>query len=277
MIFNSSSMELNIKNAVPFLTFKELSRFPFVTHAFSTRMGGVSGGEFTSMNMSFGRGDPYENVIENYRRLCSAVGVSFLSLTASAQDHHTFVRRVTRENCGVGITRPKDIQSVDALITNDPYVTLVTYFADCTPLLFVDEKNKAVGAAHAGWRGTVGKIGMMTVEKMAQEFSTDPHDLVVTVGPAIGKCCYEVDEPVADEFLRLGLDSDKFVERKGGGKYMIDLLEANTQIVMEAGVPRENIIKSDICTRCSSDMIWSHRATGGKRGGMCALIGVKEQ
>ncbi len=121
MIFNSSSMELNIKNAVPFLTFKELSRFPFVTHAFSTRMGGVSGGEFTSMNMSFGRGDPYENVIENYRRLCSAVGVSFLSLTASAQDHHTFVRRVTRENCGVGITRPKDIQSVDALITNDPY------------------------------------------------------------------------------------------------------------------------------------------------------------
>ncbi|MBQ1389066.1 MAG: peptidoglycan editing factor PgeF [Clostridia bacterium] len=275
MIFNSDIMNLNINNAVPFLTFKVLDQIPFVTHAFSTRMGGVSTDEFTSMNMSFARGDKDENVIENYKRLCAAVGVSFESLTASAQDHHTFVRRVTAENCGVGITRPKDIQSVDALVTNEPGVTLVTYFADCTPLLFVDAKNKAIAAAHAGWRGTVGEIGRLTIEKMIGEFSTDPGDLIVTVGPAIGKCCYEVDEPVADEFRKLHLDSEKFIYEKDGGKYMIDLLEANTQIIMKTGVPRENITKSDICTRCSSDMVWSHRATGGKRGGMCALLAVK--
>lgn len=276
MIFTSSTMHLNINNAVPFLTFNALSEIPNVIHAFSTRMGGVSKGEFTSMNLSFGRGDDDDNVIENYKLLCAAVGVPFESLTASAQDHHTFVRKVTRKNCGVGITRPKDLTSVDALITDDPNVTLVTYFADCTPLMFVDTRKNAIGAAHAGWRGTVGKIGKLTCEKMAHEFGTDPRDLIVTVGPAIGKCCYEVDEPVADQFMTLTADSDKFVEEKGGGKYMIDLLEANTQIIMSAGVPRENIVKSDLCTRCCCDMIWSHRATAGKRGGMCALLSINK-
>lgn len=273
MIFESNTMKLNIKDALGYLTFDSLSDLPYIKHAFSTRLGGVSSGEFNSLNMSFNRGDKDENVTENYNRLCNAVGIEFESLTASAQDHHTFVRRVTADNRGVGIYKPRDMDSVDGLITNEKGITLVTYFADCTPLLFVDTKNKAIGATHAGWRGTVGKIGKITVERMKEEFGTNPKDMVVTIGPTIGRCCYEVDEPVAEKFRVLdGLDSSKFVFPKGGGKYLLDLSETNRQILISAGIENSNITVSDVCTRCSSDLIWSHRATGGKRGGMCAVL-----
>ena len=274
MIFTSSQMKLNISDALGYLTFNVLDKVPFIKHGFSTRMGGVSSGEFKSLNMSFGRGDPDENVTENYKRLCAAVGVDYDTLTASSQDHKTFVRRVTSEHRGIGIYRPKDMQSVDGLITNESKVALVTYFADCTPLLFADMKNRAIGSAHAGWRGTVGKIGANVVERMGEEFGTRPEDLIVTIGPAIGKCCYEVDEPVASQFLGLGLDASRFVFEKGGGKYMLDLTETNKRILMAAGVPEENITKSDVCTRCSHDLIWSHRATNGRRGGMCAILSI---
>lgn len=274
MIFTSNVMKLNIVDALGYLSFDVLDDIPFIKHGFSTRMGGVSTGEFRSLNMSFGRGDPDENVTENYKRLCAAMGVGYETLVASAQDHHTFVRTVTKADRGIGIYRPRNMESVDGLITNDPETALVTYFADCTPLMFVDVKNRAIGSAHGGWRGTVGRIGERVVRKMGEEFGTSPSDLIVTVGPAIGRCCYEVDEPVARQFVDLGLDTEKFVFDKGSGKYMLDLLEANKQIIASAGVPEKNITKSDVCTKCSCDLIWSHRATGGKRGGMCAILSV---
>ncbi len=265
-------MNLNIKDALAYLTFKRFEKFSFLKHAFSTRLGGVSTGEFKSMNMSFNRGDSDENVTENYKRLCNALEIDYADLVASAQDHHTVVRRVSSKEKGIGIYRPRDMESVDALITDEKNVALVTYFADCTPLLFVDTKNRAIGAAHAGWRGTVGRIGAETVRRMNEEFGTDPKDITASIGPAINKCCYEVDEPVAEKFEELGLDSERFVFPKDGGKYMVDLIETNRQILISAGIPDDNIILSDVCTRCSSDLIWSHRATGGKRGGMCAVI-----
>ncbi|MDE7390485.1 MAG: peptidoglycan editing factor PgeF [Lachnospiraceae bacterium] len=275
MIFTSNTMNLNIKDAVAYLTFKKLEEFPYIRHAFSTRMGGVSSGEFTSMNMSFNRGDNHENVTENYKRLCSAVGVGFDSLVASAQDHHTNVRRVSSAQKGIGIYKPRDMESVDALITNETGVTLVTYFADCTPILLVDTKNKAIAAAHSGWRGTVAEIGRITVERMAEEFGTSPSDILAMIGPTIGKCCYEVDKTVAEQFVALDVfDSRKFVTDKDNGKYMIDLAEANRQILVKAGVNNDSIVKSDVCTYCNSDLVWSHRATGGKRGGMCALLEI---
>lgn len=272
MIFTSSNTQLNFSDALAYLTFNRLSELEFIRHGFSTRLGGVSTGEFKSLNMSFGRGDPDENVTENYHRLCAAVGVEFESLVASAQDHKTYVRRVGKAERGIGIYRPKDMQSVDGLVTNEPGVTLVTYFADCTPLMFVDTKTHAIGSAHAGWRGTVGRIGEKTVQKLTEEFGTDPADVIVTIGPAIGRCCYEVDTPVAEQFEALGLDSGKFIFPKGGGKYMLDLPETNRQIIASAGVPEENIVVGDVCTRCNHDLIWSHRATGGRRGGMCGML-----
>ena len=276
MNFSSNVMKLNNVNSVPYLTYNSLSEIDFINHAFSTRLGGVSTDEFTSMNLAFNRGDSPENVTENYKRFCKSAGFDYESLTASSQDHHTFVRAVTKENVGVGIYKPKDIESVDALITNEPGVTLVTYYADCTPLFFVDTKQKAIGLAHAGWRGTVGRIGDNVVKKMQSLYCTDPSDIKAAIGPAISVCCYEVDKPCADNFLALDeLDSTKFVFPKGNGKFMIDLLETNRQILVHAGVKNENITVSDVCTNCNNELLWSHRATKGHRGTMSAFMCIK--
>lgn len=273
MIFESAVMQLQHADTVPFLTYHSLSEINFIRHAFSTRLGGVSKGEFTSMNLAFNRGDDPACVTENYKLLCDSAGLDYNSLVASAQDHHTVVRAVTGEDRGIGIYRPRDRQSVDALITDDPGVTLVTYYADCTPLFFVDTKTHAVGLAHAGWRGTVGRIGEKVIEQMHAQYQTDPRDVRAAIGPAVSVCCYEVDEPCVAQFAALtDLDSARFVFPKAGGKFMLDLLECNRQILVAAGVPEKNITVSDLCTNCHSDLLWSHRATGGHRGTMAAFI-----
>lgn len=274
--FQSETMRLHHADTVPYLTYRSFEEISFIRHAFSTRLGGVSEGEFSTMNLAFNRGDNPARVTENYRRLCQSAGFDFDSLVASAQDHHTLVRAVTAAEKGIGITKPRDLESVDALITNEPGVTPVTYYADCTPLWFVDTENRAIGLAHAGWRGTVGRIGQKVVEKMTALYGTDPANIRAAVGPAISVCCYEVDEPCAAHFFALeGLDSDRFVFPKQGGKFMVDLLEANRQILTAAGVPAENITVSDVCTNCNSDLLWSHRATKGRRGTMCAFMCIK--
>lgn len=273
MEFCSKTMTLNNADSIPFLIYNSLSEIKFINHAFTTRLGGVSTGEFTSMNMAFNRGDDPENVTQNYKRFCKSAGFDYDSLVASAQDHHTFVRCVTSADKGVGIYKPRDMESVDALITNEKGVTLVTYYADCTPLFFVDTKQKAIGLAHAGWRGTVGRIGEKVIKKMTEHFGTDPSDVVCAIGPAISKCCYEVDLPCAENFLNLSdVDSDKFVFPKQDGKFMIDLLEANRQMLCSTGVDPNNITVSDVCTNCNSDLLWSHRATKGHRGTMSAFM-----
>ncbi len=276
MNFQSKTMTLNNADTVPYLTYDSLREISFINHAFTTRLGGVSEGIFRSMNMAFNRGDNPGHVTENYRRFCKSAGFDFDSLVASAQVHETNVRVVTSKDKGVGITKPRDLPSVDALITNEPGVTLVTYYADCTPLFFVDTKRKAIGLAHAGWRGTVGRIGEKVIEKMTALYGTDPKDIKAAVGPAISVCCYEVDEPVAEQFRKLSdLDNSKFLFPKGGGKYMLNLLEANKQILTAAGVLNENITLSDLCTNCNSDLLWSHRATKGERGTMSAFLSIE--
>lgn len=273
MIFASDVMTLNNKDEVPYLTYNALDKISFIKHCFSTRLGGVSRGEFESMNLSFGRGDSDENVTENYRRLCQSAGLEFDSLTASAQDHHTFVRKVGVNERGIGIYKPKDMQSVDALMTDERGITLVTYYADCTPIYFVDIKNKAIALAHAGWRGTAGRIAEKVVNAMKDSYGTDPSELICAIGPAISKCCYEVDESCCQHFKAMDdLNTEAFIFTKDGGKYMLDLLEVNRQILIKSGVRNENITISDLCTCCNSELLWSHRATKGKRGGMAAFM-----
>lgn len=274
---NSKNMTLHERQGIAYLTFPLLEQFGFVRHAFSTRIGGVSQNEYASMNLNFGRGDPDENVRENFRRFCAAAGFDERTLVASSQDHHTVIRRVTREQYGVGIWKPKDIQSVDGLITNEPDVTLVTYYADCVPLFFLDPVKRAVGLAHAGWRGTVAKIGEKTLEAMNREFGTNPRDVFAAVGPSIGPCCFEVDTPVYEEFIKLNeLKPLEFITEDGNGKYHIDLWEANRRILLNAGIPASHVQTAQLCTKCNADWLYSHRASGGKRGGLAAMICLTE-
>ncbi|MCR5604207.1 MAG: peptidoglycan editing factor PgeF [Lachnospiraceae bacterium] len=277
-------MNKNIKNGVEYLTFNNLSRIEGIRHAFSTRRGGVSEGIYSTMNLGYTRGDIKENVDENYRRMAQVLDCDPSCFVLSHQTHTVNVRTVTDKDKGCGITRPLEYSDVDGLITDTPGIVLVTLYADCVPLFFVDPVRKAVGLSHSGWRGTVNRMGQATVNAMRERFGTDPHDLVCGIGPCICMDCYEISEDVADEFLKEfpgcllsagdTISDHTFLRDKGDGKYLLDLRDANRLIMLEAGVPEENIELPGICTCHNPDYLFSHRATNGKRGNLGAFLGL---
>ena len=199
---NKLHMQVKENNGVTYLTYPSFEQFPDIVHCFSTRLGGVSQGIFSSMNLSFTRGDEENAVKDNYRRLSAAVGFSLEDIVTSDQTHTTNVQLVGAEDRGKGVTRPRTYKDVDGMITNVPGVVLCTFYADCVPLYFVDPVHKAVGLAHSGWRGTVGKIGKVTIEKMAEQFGSDPEEIFTAIGPSICQDCYEVSEDVILEFQK---------------------------------------------------------------------------
>ena len=265
------SMDLEIVKGVGLLRFPEFSGIKGLNHAFSTRIGGVSSGKFAAMNLGLNRGDDNSKVFENFRRIAAAYGEDKEMFVAGAQDHHTNIRRVTAENGGTGIYKPKDMESIDGLCTNEEGITLVVYAADCVPIYYYDSKNRAIGLAHAGWRGTAADMAGTMVRKMAEEFGTDPSELKVAIGPSIGPASFEVDKPCADEFAALE-SSDKFLRDDGNGKYHVDLWECNRQLLIKAGVKEENIVIGGVDTFTNSDLIFSHRVTKGERGSNAALM-----
>lgn len=267
----SKTVTINSSSDLTYITFPKLERCGAVRHTFSTRLGGVSSGQYASMNMSFNGGDTRENVVKNYEILCGAVGIKTENLVLSKQTHTNNVRVVSGEDKGTGFSKPS-FEDVDGLITNESGVALVTQYADCTPLLFCDPQKKVIATSHAGWRGTVKLIGKVTVEKMVSEFGCNPEDIIAAIGPCIGPCCYEVDEPVYSEFSKLQLNLKSIFTPKYQGHYMLDLREANKQILLNSGIKEENLDVADICTCCNSSELHSHRATAGKRGNLAAII-----
>lgn len=265
------------KNGVTWLSFPALEKTGMVKHAFSTRMGGVSKGPYATMNFSFTRGDDPADVKENYRRMAEALEVDMNRMVLTWQTHTTNVRVVTEEDFGKGVVRDRDYRDVDGLVTNIPGVTLITFFADCVPLYFVDKKNHAIGLSHSGWRGTVNRMGQETLRVMAREFGTDPKDVTACVGPSICQDCYEVGPEVIEQFAKAFDEKhhDRLFYEKPNGKYQLNLWEANRIVLSEAGVPEENISVTDICTHCNPDLLFSHRRTAEKRGNLCAFLTLK--
>ena len=269
------NMRLDIVENVGLLRFPALEDCKSVNAVFSTRIGGVSKKEFAAMNLGFGRGDSEENVAENYRKFCHAAGFDSESLVAGAQEHHVNIRRVGAEQKGIGIWREKDMEDIDGLCTDEPGVTLVVYCADCVPLYFVDEAHHAIGLAHAGWRGTAAGMAKVMTERMAEEFGTKPEELRVAIGPSICRDCFEVDEPVAKEFLSLP-EAERFVTGpEENGKDHVDLWECNRRFLLRAGVLSEHITVGNVCTMCESDLLFSHRKTRGQRGSNCAVLAIR--
>lgn len=269
-------MQIRQKNGVVWLSSPLLERCPGIGNAFSTREGGVSEGIWSTMNLSYSRGDNPEHVTENFRRFSDAAGFSYENIVASDQTHTVNVRRVTKQDCGSGILRKKEFHDVDGLVTDTPDVVLATFYADCVPLYFVDPVHRAVGLSHSGWRGTVGKMGAATVRKMRMEFGTDPGDLLTVIGPSICMDCYEVSEDVIGQFAEVFPDEvhSRLFFRKENGKYQLDLWEANRYILIEAGVPEEQIQTAGLCTCCNSRYLFSHRASQGKRGNLAAFLWI---
>lgn len=271
--------EQQIKDAiVPLLRFPVLEETGVVEHCFTTRLGGVSEGIYTSMNLSFTRGDKEEAVQENYERIAQCMGASKDAFVCSDQTHTINVKKATKEDAGCGVTRPKTYQDVDGLITNVPGLVLSTFFADCVPLYFVDPVHRAIGMSHSGWRGTVGRMGRATILAMGQEYGTKPEDLICAIGPSICKDCYEVSEDVAEAFAaEFKGQEEKILEAKGNGKYQLDLWKANEIVLLEAGVKKGHLAVTNLCTCCNPELLFSHRASHGKRGNLGAFLRLKEE
>ena len=272
-----SEAELREQAGVPFFVFPSIEKTGSVVHGFSTRLGGVSEGIFSSMNVSFTRGDQEEAVRENYRRLGAAMGFSCENLVCSDQTHTVNLRVVTEEDRGKGFVRPKDYTDIDGLVTDVPGLVLAAFYADCVPLYLVDPVRRCIGLSHAGWRGTAGKIGKRTVELMREQYGSSPEDLVAAIGPSICQSCYEVSKDVIEKF------QEAFDERfwpelfyeKDGGKYQLNLWRANELGFLEAGVRAERIAAAGVCTCCNPELLFSHRASRGRRGNLGAFLMLK--
>lgn len=268
---------LKCQNDVSFFQFKKMQEKEWLLHAFSTRLGGVSGDCFSTMNLGFGRGDSYKNVIKNYERFGDAVGFDWKKAVVSHQTHTTNIRLVTAKDAGKGILKDRDYEDIDGMITKEPGIALITFYADCVPLYFADIKHKAIGLSHSGWRGTVGRMGEKTLKAMREAFNTDPADVVAAIGPSICGDCFEVGPEVKEEFAReFNKEQMKKICHPGiGEKSYIDLWQANFEVLKEAGVASENISVTNVCTRCNPELLYSHRIMGAKRGNLAAVMMIR--
>lgn len=259
-------------DGVPFLSYPMLEETGIVHHGFSTKLGGVSKGCWATMNISTTRGDDPEDVEENQRRIARAIGVKPEDMTFTNQTHTTNVAVVRAEDKG------RRFMKTDGMITNVPGICLVTFYADCVPLLFLDPVKKVVASSHSGWRGTVNRMGQVTVEKMQKEFGCDPKNILACVGPSICQECYEVSEDVIDMFRANFRESeyDRLFYAKENGKFQLDLWKANELVLTDAGIRPEHMAVTNVCTCCNPELLFSHRASKGKRGNLAAFIALKE-
>ena len=240
-----------------------------VPHCFTTRFGGVSQGYLSSLNLGIHRGDDPENVRKNYEILGNALGFDIDDLVFTRQTHTSIVRAVDGSNRGEGLQREVEPEC-DALVTNTPGLVLAVFTADCTPILLWDPVTGAVGAVHAGWRGTVADIAGNAVRAMCEQFGARPQDIRAAIGPNIGVCCFETHEDVPNAVrAALGQEAEAFIV-PAGEKFRVDLKGVNAALLRRAGVTEIEISRD--CTACRPDRFWSHRRLGNDRGSLAAII-----
>lgn len=271
---DNRSTRIRTVKGVTYVSFPLLEREGVVC-AFTTRLGGVSKGDCTSMNLSFTRGDAEEDVRENYRRIGECLGIDMDQAVLSHQVHKTDLYMVTEEDKGRGIRPGKErLFEIDGLMTREKGIPLVTFFADCVPLIFYDPVKRVIATSHSGWKGTVGKIGAKTVEAMEEKMGCRREDILAVIGPSICQNCYEVSEDVALQFEAAftGEQYEKMIIKKANGKYQLDLWKANEYILMDAGIKKEHLAVTDLCTCCNPDFFFSHRASQGKRGNLSVIL-----
>ena len=243
-----------------------------VVHGFASRLGGVSRGEFSSLNLGIKRDDSRENVRENYARFCAAIGADADSLVMTHQVHSNDVRTASRSDILPDLLDPIPYET-DGLVTDEPGLCLVIYYADCIPVLLYDPKKRAIGAVHSGWRGTATGIVPRAIEKMGRLYGTDPADVLAAIGPGIGPCCFETHDDVPSAMIRRwGPAVEPFCPRNEIGKYNVDLKGIIRWEMERTGVLPDHIETLDLCTGCRPDLYWSHRKLGDRRGNHGAMI-----
>lgn len=249
-------------------------RFPGLAAGFTLRTGGHSEAPYASQNMGLHVGDDPAHVTSNRRLLCARIDMPFDAWTCADQVHGKEVQQIVRLQTGAGKERLDDcIQGTDGLHTVEHGILLTSFYADCVPLYFLDPKSGAIGLAHAGWRGTVARIAKEMMEAFGHHYGSNALDLAVAIGPAIGGCCYEVDERIVDQIKQTTTRWQESVTSLANGKYLLDLALLNRFVLAECGVPEEHILSSNWCTSCHTDLFFSYRKEGGKTGRMASFIG----
>ena len=249
-----------------------------LTAGFTTRIGGQSEAPYEGLNCGLHVGDLDKNVVQNRESICEKIGFPFDAWTCADQVHGNQVEIITKKHRGSGNNSLDHcIEQTDGLITAEKNILLTSFYADCVPLFFLAPEERVIGIAHAGWKGTVANISQKMLDTLVSEYQTKINTVKVAIGPSIGLCCYEVDERVIDPFLKLW-NASRLPEwivptHEKSGKFQLDLKEANRYLLMERGIPANNILVSHWCTSCHTDLFFSHRKEAGKTGRMTAFIG----
>jgi hypothetical protein len=246
-----------------------LAEIPSLRHAFSTRRGGSSGGCFSSLNFSFRQGDEAENVRANWAALSRAFGIAPERFLTVHQVHGNRVWVIdgaeSIPTSGDGDAR-EDAPRCDAIVTNRPGIAIGVKTADCVPVLIADPVRRVIAAVHAGWQGTARRIVEHVCAALEARFSCRREDLRAAIGPAIGPCCYEVDDRVREAMAGLPGLERIFSPRDAPGRWRLDLALANRLQLRNAGMPASRVAEANLCTACRPDLFFSHRGSGGKAG-----------
>jgi hypothetical protein len=239
--------------------------------AFSLRTGGYSPRPFDSLNFSASQGDVPENVQCNYKVLAKRLGIEATGIVTCRQVHE--------DNVEVIDALPRVPPRADAIITSTPGIYPAIKTADCLPILLLDPVHRVAAAIHAGWRGTVLRLARKVVRMMKSRYGTNPTDLIAGLGPAIGPCCYEVDEVVLKPFRENFPQAERFIVKSNNLRdrskesLRLDLVGANRFELIQEGMLATNINSTELCSSCKSDLFFSYRRDGIKSGRHLAVTG----
>lgn len=257
MLENEFIIQKN-KNGISYLQFKKLLEYPELKHMYVLKNG----------NMNFKKVENIESLEKTYEKVCTLEGMNYKNVIRPTQNHTDEIKCVYKKiGEGPDLYLP-EYENVDGLLTDKSGFVLSTTNADCNLILLYDTKHKVIGNIHSGWKGTFKKIVLKAVQKMQKEYNSNPQDIIAALAPSIGKCCFEVDEDVAKPCAELFGYTNKLEEiiTKKKDKYHIDTVLINKLLLEEAGLKKENIIASNICSKCHSEEVHSRRAEGPNYG-----------
>jgi polyphenol oxidase len=266
----SEAMSLHHSHGVDFYSYDILARWPDLTQAAFTRRGGVSKPPFHTLNASYAVGDDPEAVAENHGRMAAALSWPAHRTVSARQVHGRNAVVAGPEHVGA---RPAP--EADVLVTDRPGILLMLRFADCTPVTLWDPDRRVLALVHAGWKGTVLGAPAAAVEMMVTRFGSAPSTILAGIGPSIGPCCYEVGEDVVRPASRVFAGAGVLLKQAGAGVHF-DLWGANAETLMRSGIAEERIAVAGLCTRCRSDLFFSHRASGGMSGRFAVVAGIRD-
>jgi len=264
------------KNGVTYYAFSHIDATGMVNHAFSTRLGGVSKGYYSELNLGLHQNDDIFAVKENYCRICEAIEQDISDIVVSDQYHTTNLHIVTKNDKGKEFFVKRHLEYIDGLVTNQKDILLTTYYADCVPLLFLDKRLKVIANCHAGWRGSLDNMAGKTVLYMQYNFGSRASDILVGIGPSISKAHFEVDFDVYEHFKGF-VPATAYISESltKPEKWHIDLWGINQECLKLAGIPSENIEVAGLCTYENKHEFYSHRRDGAKRGNLAAMIALR--